>query len=553
MTRLPRAVVCLALLLLALVVAPASAQTPGSAPRAGTATVLADPNALTSPLSLDEPPIGRRLTANQAIAIADRVAKVRRVKRRVRGATRSAFLKGSTRWQVSYYAPRGRKEIAQVSIDDVTGQVIEAWTGYQIAWTMARGYPGAFGRKVNAPYVWIPLCLLFVVPFIDPRRPLRMLHLDLLVLVGFSISLYFFNRARIGLSVPLVYPLLVYLLARMLAIGLRRHERPLEPLRLLVPVTWLAVAAVFLLGFRVGLNVTNSNVIDVGYAGVIGADRIADGKRLYGDYPKSNEHGDTYGPVNYAAYVPFEQALPWSGSWDELPAAHGAAIAFDVLVAAGLWLLGRRVRGPTLGVMLAYAWLAFPFTLFVLNTNANDSLVALFLVAALLVAASAPARGAMGALASLTKFAPVALAPVLATHRGGRRGLIVFSLVFAVVAAVVMIPALLHGGDLRTFYDRTLDYQTGRDSPFSIWGLYGGLDGLQNVVKGAGLVLAVAVALVPRRRDIVGLSALCASIILALQLGVTHWFYLYIPWFLPLVLVALLGRYREPPASTAPA
>ena len=58
---------------------------------------------------------------------------------------------------------------------------------------------------------------------------------------------------------------------------------------------------------------TSSNVIDVGYAGVIGADRIADGTRLYGTFPKDNEHGDTYGPVNYVAYVPFEQIWPWSG------------------------------------------------------------------------------------------------------------------------------------------------------------------------------------------------------------------------------------------------
>jgi hypothetical protein len=34
--------------------------------------------------------------------------------------------------------------------------------------------------------------------------------------------------------------------------------------------------------------------------------------------------------------------------------------------------------------------------------------------------------------------------------------------------------------------------------------------------------------------------------VIALQLGVTHWFYLYIVWFLPFVLVALLGRYGEP-------
>jgi len=33
----------------------------------------------------------------------------------------------------------------------------------------------------------------------------------------------------------------------------------------------------------------------------------------------------------------------------------------------------------------------------------------------------------------------------------------------------------------------------------------------------------------------------------ALQLGVTHWFYLYVTWFAPLALVALLGRHRSPP------
>ncbi len=535
---------CLATVASLLIAAPALAQTAGSS-----ATAKTDPNALTRPLELDKPPIGRRLTAEQAIAIADRVKKVRRVKRRVPGATASAFLKGATRWQVSYYTPRTAHEIAQVSIDDLTGQVLEAWTGYQVAWTMARGYSGAFGRKVNAPYVWIPLCLLFLVPFIDPRRPFRLLHLDLLVLVGFSVSLYFFNRARIGLSVPLAYPPLLYLLGRMLWIGLRRSQEPREPLRLLVPVTWLAVGAVFLLGFRIGLNVTNSNVIDVGYAGVIGADRIADGDRLYGDFPKNNEHGDTYGPVNYVAYVPFEQAKPWSGSWDDLPAAHGAAIAFDVLVAAGLWLLGRRIRGPTLGVVLAYAWLAFPFSLYVMNTNANDALVAALVLAAVLVATSAPARGALAGLASLTKFAPVALAPLLATYRGGRRGVLLFGLAFVAAATVAMIPVLLHGGSLHTFYDRTIAYQNDRDSPFSVWGLWGGLGAVQTGVKIAALGLAVVLALVPRRRDVIGLAALCSAVLIALQLGVTHWFYLYIGWFAPLVFVALFGRYRAPAAA----
>jgi hypothetical protein len=54
-------------------------------------------------------------------------------------------------------------------------------------------------------------------------------------------------------------------------------------------------------------------------------------------------------------------------------------------------------------------------------------------------------------------------------------------------------------------------------------------------------VLALAVAVVPRRQDLIGLAALAAAIIVALQLGVTHWFYLYIPWFFGLVMIALLG------------
>jgi hypothetical protein len=36
-------------------------------------------------------------------------------------------------------------------------------------------------------------------------------------------------------------------------------------------------------------------------------------------------------------------------------------------------------------------------------------------------------------------------------------------------------------------------------------------------------------------------AALAAAVIIAVQLPALHWFYLYIVWFLPLVLVAVLG------------
>ena len=183
-----------------------------------------------------------------------------------------------------------------------------------------------------------------------------------------------------------------------------------------MPAPWLAIGVVFLLGFRIGLNVTDSNVIDVGYAGVIGAQRVAHDEPLYGSFPSNNEHGDTYGPVNYEAYVPFEQIFGWSGTWDDLPAAHAAAIFFDVLATALMFLLGRRMRGPTLGIALAYAWVAYPFTLFALESNSNDTLVAVLVLAALLAASyrskfAPAARGVFAALAGLAKFAPLALAP----------------------------------------------------------------------------------------------------------------------------------------------
>ena len=316
---------------------------PGVAPAAATTTTV-DPNTPVLVTSQGRAPVGYRLTATQVERIAARVGKVRDVVRRHRGSYPAEYTKGPGRWQVSWFSPGG-KEIAQVYVDDATGTVTEAWTGFQVAWSMARGYPGAFGRRVNAWYVWLPLCVLFLVPFLPWRRRPSLLHLDLLVLLAFSVSLAFFNHALIGLSVPLAYPCLLYLLARMLFLA-RGRGRPREPLRLLVPVSWLAVALVFLVGFRVGLNVTNSNVIDVGYAGVIGADRIVHGQQLYGGWPSDNAQGDTYGPVNYYAYTPFRAIWGWSGTWDSLPAGHAAAIAFDLLTMLGLFLLGRRVRGP---------------------------------------------------------------------------------------------------------------------------------------------------------------------------------------------------------------
>ena len=41
-------------------------------------------------------------------------------------------------------------------------------------------------------------------------------------------------------------------------------------------------------------------------------------------------------------------------------------------------------------------------------------------------------------------------------------------------------------------------------------------------------------------------AATAAAILIAVQLGVSYWFYLYIPWFFAPAIVALLGIYEPP-------
>jgi hypothetical protein len=503
----------------------------------------------------DVPPPGYTRTARAVTRIAAARPEVRHERATHRPAYSRAYVSGRGRWQVSFYVPpdHGTRsdEIAQVILDDRSGRVLEAWTGPQVEWTMARGTPGQFGRAVNAPWVWIGLCLLFVAPFLRP--PLRMLHADLAVLLAFSISYAFFGAGNLDISVPSVYPLLAYLLARMLWVAFRPPTG--HPIALTLAPSALLLGLVFLLGFRIVLNVMNGNVIDVGYSGVIGADRLLHGDSLYGAFPPDNPNGDTYGPLAYVAYIPFALVSPWGGSWDELAAAHAAAVAFDLACVVGMWLVGNRLGGRALAVLLAYLWAACPFTLLVENSGANDALVAALVLAAFLCLRRPVARGALVMAAGLTKFAPLGLVPLFALYGRNR----VRSLVAAVgTGALVMLPVAL-GPGLERFWDRTLGFQSERSSPFSIWGLYGGLDPAQAALTAAAAVLAVAVAFVPRVRDEVTVAALGAAVLIALQITVTHWFYLYLVWFLPLLLIALLARPgikapgAAPARSTAPA
>lgn len=529
-----------------------------------------------------------RLTEEQATRILLRAEKVADWLERYPPdpQTDAEYRPAADEWIVKAWSGEAG-QIVLGKVDDGTGAVREAWTGPQVAWTMARGGAGAFGGKtINGVWLWLGFCAVFLAGLADLRRPLSLRNLDLLALLSFSVSLRFFNEGEIFWSAPLAYPPLVYLLGRCLWIA--RRDRPPRASAPVWPVWLLAAACVFLVGFRVGLNLeAPRSVIDVGFAGVVGAQRIANGEMPYGHMPvqqslrpcgtadaegeireriqtngrceASNPRGDTYGPVSYLAYLPGYAVFGWTGKWDELWAAHATSLLFDGLSLLGLALVGRRFGGSRLGATLAFAWAAYPFTLYASNSNTNDAIMPAFLIWGFWLASAAWARGAAVALAGWTKFAALLLAPLWLSYPSGlrlpaRR----FALGFAVATAAAFSILLLEPDPLhaaRVFGERTFGFQLDRDSPFSIWG-WGqyraagvpDLKPVQQVLQVLVVAGALLAAFVPRRKSILQLAALTAAVLIGFELVLTHWFYLYLPWFFPFVAFALCSR-RDPAAQ----
>src|SRR5205085_1998521 len=109
------------------------------------------------------------------------------------------------------------------------------------------------------------------------------------------------------------------------------------------------------------------------------------------------------------------------------------------------------------------------------------------------------------------------------------------------------------------FYDRTLKSQVDRQSPFSLWDWrqyhargIPNLQLVQRVLQALLVVASIAFAFVPRRKSPLQLAALTAVLLLGFELVLTHWFYLYIPWFFPFVAIALLFGRDRTDADTQP-
>jgi hypothetical protein len=173
----------------------------------------------------------------------------------------------------------------------------------------------------------------------------------------------------------------------------------------------------------------------------------------------------------------------------------------------------------------------------------------------ILLALNSPVRrGVLVGVGAASKWFPAVLLPLVAVGHGtshDREGLTIRKVLAAFVITVgASIAVFLPSGGLKEVWDHTIGFQLTRTDISSIWALHPGLAPIKDALELAAVVLAVLVAFRPRgARTTAQVAALAAAVIIAVQVPALHWFYLYIPWFMPLVLVAVLA----PSASTVDA
>jgi hypothetical protein len=550
----------------------------------GTGSTAAFTSSATTPTTTSAQ-ASTHLTSSQATDIFFKYNKVAAWLRRypkVVGTT-ATYVGGV--WTIGvYYKPAG--EIATGKVNDADGSVTEAWTGPQVAWGMARGGTGFGGATINSYSTWLAFCAVFLLVLVDWRRPFTVRTLDLFALLSLSASLWFFNRGNIFAAMPLVYPVFAWLIVRCVWIAHRDRPSRGSP----VWPTWVIVAATLVMVVvRVDITAHHSNVIDVGLSGVIGADRIANFQSPYGTFPTEQgrppcgpadsngeirDHiqtngrceaadalGDTYGPVSYWAYLPAFVVYGWSGLWDSLPTAHATTILWDLIAIAGMWMVGLRFGGPRLGAILAFAWAAWPFTQYAASSNTNDLIGPAVLVWGFYFLTSPFKRGAFAALSAWTKFATLVVIPLWSAYPDARpfrpRLRFVWGFLVATAAAFAILlldPSPLHA--VRVFYDHTFGYQFSRSSPFSIWDWrqyhakgIPDLRWVQRVLYGLLIAGAVVLAWWPRRRSPLRMAAYTGALLVGFESVLTHWSWLYLPWFFPFVAFALLSTRTARPAG----
>ncbi len=307
--------------------------------------------------------------------------------------------------------------------------------------------------------------------------------------------------------------------------------------------------------------------------------------------PTSPGHGAaaTYGPVLYAAHMPFQLLLETTANpkdadpmdpgyrRPDLIASKLACLLFHLIGLFSLYGIGARLASHRVGWTLVALYAGSSY---VIGMGGEDFeaiggltyishiapismvLLAFFLLDRPFLAGAALAVGA-GAL-----FWPAFLFPsFLGWYLWRGRGTIPFLLGFgilgaAIAGAVIGCSTELDGkGPIGLFMSATLEHQEGfgnleyGSSLFSFWGVYPEfasfwqvpLTGTSSVLKPTFIgfaTLALCGFFLARKRNEAQFAMLLAAIGAAIQLWKTHAGGTYVEWYYPLVLIGLLC-YRK--------
>ena len=502
--------------------------------------------------SPDQRPLGFRSDERQALHAAKLFAPLAALHRRERPLKLLTAALARTGWEVQ--AEYHGKVVALVE-ENIGARVTHFYTGPQALNPPNLRFFPAFGKW----FVLLPASVLFLLVFFDPARPFRLLFLDGLWIIAWLVSYLLFDHGHLVASVWLFYPPLLYLFVRLGVVGgvfgRRRVSilpRSKAPLAGFLSTRTLCCGLLLMVVARETFAFVQTASFDVAYASLTGAYRLVHGLPIY---YASTSHFDTYGPLTYLAYVPFLKVFGFSGFWDQLPAARAAAIGFDLLTYPVLFALGRRLlpgrEGTRLGLVLCWAFAACPFTLFALQSHTNDGLAALIGALALLAYASPVGSGALLACATAAKIFPAALGPLFAAPRQrGWKGAATFCSTFVLVVAAFFMSFTPPGG-LGITLRHILGFQAARTDVYSPWALYPSLKPLQDVVLVLTAAFCFYTAFVPRVRTLSQSAALAAACTIAVEICLRHWFFLYADWFMPFLLVGLLGRETAGSGNTA--
>jgi hypothetical protein len=455
----------------------------------------------------------------------------------------------------------------------------------------------------QAGVLWIT-CLVALIVAFDFSRLRNPRNLDIAIFIALALVLFdnmrFFRIALTPVSWRLldsVYAVVFLLNAALLLRALRQAAAPQSAAEWRPNLRGRALAgcALLLVACSV-LTALQRDPDDAGYFTNLGGQRLRERGRLpYGDPLLTGTPGAAYGPLMYAAHVPFQVLIeprPPNPSSPDRPPLGAAAnyylppplatklctVAFHLAGVLALFVAARRLTGDDdVGWGLVALYCGSAFVLGIGGTNEYIGGITFIShvapAAATLVAFAClplPAIAGVTLAASVgLGFYPAFMLPAWAGYYWrDRRQCLRFLAGFAVAAAIVGGATLALSqpaggrGRMGTVLHDTLGHHTdphgyGR-SPFGFWGQRGGVRhwliapaiGESSLTSPAYLLLFLLVGgsfFMARHASAAGLALLTATVAIAFSLLKIQPTGTYIAWSYPFLLIGFFAA--RPPAA----